>query len=150
MQISQICTHAVVSCRRGASAAEVARLMREQHVGDVIVVDSVDGQTLPVGIVTDRDLVVQVLAAGVDPELITASDLMSEQPTTALGSEGIYDAVWHMRGKGIRRLPIVDARGALVGVLTADDVTRFLASELNAVAQISTRQIRNEREARNP
>ena len=148
MEISQICTRDVVTCRRRTSGAEIARLMRTHHVGDVIVVEGDDGHLVPVGIVTDRDLVVLVVAAGVDPDRVTASDIMSERPATALGSEVVYDAVWHMRGKGIRRLPVVDASGALMGVVTADDVTRFLASELNAVAQIASRQIRREQEAR--
>jgi CBS domain-containing protein len=144
MHISDICTREAVTCRRDASALDIARLMRERHVGDVIVVDDSGGIALPVGIVTDRDLVVQVLARGVDPAATTAADVMSDSPVTALGSEAIYDAIWHMRGHGVRRLPVVDRRGALIGVLTADDLTRFLASELTEMARIAPHQVQRE------
>jgi CBS domain-containing protein len=150
MHISDICTRAAVTCRRNASALDVARLMRERHVGDVIVVDDAEGCALPVGIVTDRDLVLQVLAKGVDPESVTAGDVMSASPETALGSEAILDAIWHMRAHGVRRLPVVDRRGALVGVLTVDDITRFLASEMSEMARIAPHQIERENAARAP
>jgi signal-transduction protein with cAMP-binding, CBS, and nucleotidyltransferase domain len=150
MHILDICTRETVTCRRNASALDVARLMRQRHVGDVIVVDDTEGCTAPVGVVTDRDLVVHVLAAGVDPESVTASDIMSDNPATALGSEAIFDAIWHMRGHGIRRLPIVDRRGALIGVVTADDVTRFLATELGEVARIAPQQTEREHAALAP
>jgi CBS domain-containing protein len=148
MHISDICTRAAVTCRRGASALDVARLMRERHVGDVIVVDDAEGNAQPVGIVTDRDLVVQVLAGGIDPESVTVGDVMSANLTTALGSEPVFDAIWHMRGQGVRRLPVVDRSGALVGVLTVDDVIRFLASEMSETARIAPRQIERESAAR--
>ena len=150
MHIYDICTREAVTCRRDTSAIDVARLMRQRHVGDVIVIDDAEGCTLPVGIVTDRDLVVQVLAKGVNPESVTAGDIMSDNPVTALGSEAILDAIWHMRGHGVRRLPVVDRRGALVGVLTVDDITRFLASELGEMARIAPRQIEREHAARVP
>jgi len=150
MHISDICTRVVVTCRRKESALDVARIMRERHVGDVIVVDEDAGYAQPVGIVTDRDLVLQVLAKGVDPESVTAGDVMSASVDTALGSEAILDAIWHMRAHGVRRLPVVDRRGALVGVVTVDDVTRFLASELSEMARIAPRQIERENVARGP
>src|ERR1039457_5778295 len=70
MRINQICTHAVVSCHRDTSALEIAKMMRDRHVGDIIVVDNTGGGAVPVGIVTDRDLVVQVMARSVDPDLV--------------------------------------------------------------------------------
>ena len=102
---------------------------------------------MPVGIVTDRDLVVQVLAQGVGPDALTANDLMSDELVTAVESEVVYDAIWHMRTKGIRRLPVVDERKYLIGVLTADDVTEFLAEELTEVARIVPRQVKLEKAA---
>ena len=140
MRIGDICTRSVVTCRRDAGVLEVARLMRDSHVGDVIVVDEGEGHMTPIGIVTDRDLVVAVLAEGISPEGLRAGDLIVGEVITAFESELVYDAIWHMRGKGIRRLPIVDAQCHLKGVLTADDVTRFLAEELTSVARITPRQ----------
>jgi CBS domain-containing protein len=126
--------------------ADLAKLMRNHHVGDVIVVEHSGTGARPVGIVTDRDLVVKILAEGVDPETVGAGDLMGPDLVTALDSEAVYDAIWHMRGKGIRRLPIVDERSLLVGVLTVDDVTEFLAAELSEVARIVPRQVRQEQD----
>ena len=100
--------------------------MRERHVGDVVVVDEHEGLLTPVGVVTDRDLVVKVLAMDVDPAVLRAEDLMASNVETAFESELVYDAIWHMRGKSIRRLPVVDAHNHLLGMLTAGNVTRFL------------------------
>lgn len=150
MHIGEICTRSVVTCRRDASVLELAQLMRDHHVGDVIVVDEHEGHVTPVGVVTDRDLVVEVLAKGVDPDLLRAGDLIANEIVTAFESELVYDAIWHMRGKGIRRLPVVDTHNHLRGVLTADDVTKFLAEELTEVARIAPRQIKREEATREP
>ena len=150
MHIGEICTRSVVTCRRDASAPEIAQLMRDRHVGDVIVVDEHEGQLTPVGIVTDRDLVVQVMAKGLNPDLLRAGDLIADDLVTAMESEGVYDAIWHMRNKGLRRLPVVDAHNHLLGILTADDVTEFLAEELTEVARIAPRQIKREEAMREP
>ena len=150
MRIGEICTRTVVTCGRTASALELAQLMRNHHVGDVIVVDAVEGGSTPVGIVTDRDLVVLVMAKGVDPELLSAGDMMTDELVTAPESEDVYDAIWHMRSQGVRRLPIVDAKSHLCGVLTSDDVTEFLAAEMVEMARIMPRQIRLEETEREP
>lgn len=150
MHIGEICTRSAVTCRRDASAPEIAQLMRDHHVGNVIVIDEHEGRLTPVGIVTDRDLVVQIMAKGINPDLLRADDLIAADLVTAVESEGVYDAIWHMRSKGIRRLPVVDAHNHLVGVLTADDVTEFLAEELTEVARIVPRQIKREEATRDP
>ena len=150
MRIGEICTRSVVTCRRDASALELAKLMRDHHVGDVIVVDEHEGVVTPVGIVTDRDLVIKVLAKGVDPDGLRAEDVGAVEIETAFESELVYDAIWHMRGKGIRRLPVVNAHNHLIGVLTTDDVTRFLAEELAEVARIAPQQIKREEATRDP
>jgi CBS domain-containing protein len=144
MRIGEICTREVVQCIRTTSVADLACLMRNRHVGDVVVVEQSGTVSRPVGIVTDRDLVVKILAEGVDPDTVTAGDLMSADLATGLETEVVYDAIWQMRGKGIRRLPIVDARNTLVGVLTVDDITEFLAAELSEVARIVPHQVKLE------
>ena len=139
MHIGQICTRSLVTCNRDTSAAELARKMRDQHVADVLVVEERGGRFTPVGLVTDRDLVVEVIARDRDPGQVRAAELMCTDLETALDSEFVYDAIWHMRKRQILRLPVVDAHGALVGVLTADDVAEFLASELTEVARLRKR-----------
>ncbi len=145
MRIGEICTRSVVTCGRETSALEAARLMREHHVGDLIVVDEVDGRVTPVAVVTDRDLVIEVMAQGLDPAMLRVGDLIVDELVTAGEDEVVYDAIWHMRGKGVRRLPVIDARGRLTGVLTADDVARCLTEELVEIARIAPAQVKRER-----
>jgi CBS domain-containing protein len=150
MQIGEICTREVVHCRPDSSVMEIAQLMRDHHVGDLIVVEMQRGKPVPVGIVTDRDLVVHVLSQGIGPEALTAKGLMNEELVTAAEKELVYDAISRMRSKGVRRLPVVDADNFLIGVLTADDVVEFLAEELTEVARIVPRQMDLERAAITP
>lgn len=150
MHVGEICTRSVVTCAADQKVVELARLMRDQHVTDVIVIEQREGKTMPLGIVTFRDLVVRVLAAGVDPQSCCVREVMSAGLETVLDSELIYDAIGHMRTKRVRRLPVVDARRALIGVLTADDVADFLASELVEVARISPPRSTLEREISAP
>jgi signal-transduction protein with cAMP-binding, CBS, and nucleotidyltransferase domain len=147
MYLSEICAHEVVTCARSAGVQELAQLMRDGHVGDVVVVDRGEAGAVPVGIVTDRDLVVRVLAKGLDIDAVTAGDLMGEPLTTAFDSDGVYDAIAHMRSRGIRRLPVVDARGVLLGVVTMDDIAAHLAAELADMVRIVPAQGRREQEA---
>jgi len=147
MYISEICTHDVVTCARGSSVQELAQLMRDRHVGDVVVVDRGEAGAVPVGIVTDRDIVVRVVAKGLDVDAVTASDLMGEPLTTAFDSEGVYDAIWRMRNGGIRRLPVIDARGVLLGVVTMDDIAAHLATALADMVRIVPSQGPREQQA---
>jgi CBS domain-containing protein len=140
MRIGEICERKVVHCTRNASIGEIARLMREHHVGDVIVVDVQGTNLIPIGIVTDRDLVVEVLAPDVARGDLCAEDLIKGELVTATEEELVYDAIWYMRSRGVRRLPVVDQRGCLVGILTADDVSRYLAVQLSELAQVPSHQ----------
>ena len=82
MRVGDFCIRDVVQCTRGASALELSRLMREGHVGGVVVVDQPNGKKIAVGIVTDRDLVIEVMAKKRDPALVTAKDLMGKELVT--------------------------------------------------------------------
>ena len=144
MRIGDICKRPVVHCTRDTRVTEIAKLMQRHHVGDVVVVDVRSGGLVPVGIVTDRDLVIDVLAQNVVADALTANDLIKGELVTAMQGEVVHDAIWYMRGRGVRRLPVVDERGYLVGILTADDVSRFLATELSDFAQLPSHQIRRE------
>jgi len=139
MHIGQICTRSLVTCKRETTAAELARKMRDQHVANVLVVEERGGRLTPAGLVTDRDLVLGVIARDRDPNRVSAGELMCADLETALDSEFIYDAIWQMRKRQITRLPVVDSHGGLVGVLTADDVAEFLTSELSEVARMRKR-----------
>ena len=140
MRIGEICTREVVFCEPETSVAEIARLMRNHHVGDLIVAEKGRAGLEPIGLVTDRDLVVKVLAEGVAPATLMAADLMTRRVITAAESTDVHDAIAQMRSEGIRRLPVVDGSGALIGVVSADDVTELLAEELTDLARIPPRQ----------
>jgi predicted transcriptional regulator len=137
MHVGDICTRSVVSCAADFKVFELAKLMSDQHVADVIVVEQRGACLVPIGIVTFRDMVIRVIAGGLDPKASCARDVMSDRLETVLDDELIYDAIWHMRGKRVRRLPVVNTEGVLRGVLTVDDVAAFLASELVDVARVS-------------
>lgn len=148
MPIGEICSRDVVFCHRDTPVRAVAELMRELHVGAVVVVDEADGKRTPAGIVTDRDIVVEVVAPGLNPEAPTAGDVMGTDLITARESDGLADTLERMRAHGVRRLPVIDAGGALVGILSADDVIDLLAEEMNALARMIGREQKKERDTR--
>jgi CBS domain-containing protein len=149
MRIGDICTRSVVTCRRDTRVAELARIMRDQRVGAVIVVDPKDGESpQPVGVVTDRDLVVRVMAKGLDPEAAAAGDLLERSLGQANETDSLREAVRRMRELGVRRLAVVDHFDALVGVIAADDVARALADLLQDLSQVAKRQNGRKRRAR--
>jgi len=148
MPVGEICNRDVIIVRREDTILTAAKLMRQNHVGDVVVVDEKDGSRLPVGIVTDRDLVVEIMATELDQKVITAGDIMIEELVTVKENLGVFEAIQYMRAKAIRRLPVVDERGALVGILTLDDLLQLLSEELVAIARLITSQQQKEAGAR--
>jgi len=117
--------------------------MREKHIGYLVVVDPevVDQSLRPVGVLTDRDIVVSVVARETDPRALRVGDVMTQQPVTVGSAEPVERALREMRRIGVRRLPVVGQRGELIGVLSLDDVLEVLAGELQNIAG----SIRNER-----
>ena len=144
MPIGNIRTREVVVAGRDTTVSEAARLMRKHHVGDVIVVDELDGRKVPCGIVTDRDIVIGLVAEGLDADTITVSDLMTTEIIVARELDGVADTLEVMRVKAVRRMPIVDALGTLVGIVTADDLLQLLSEEMSALATMMNREKRRE------
>ena len=140
MTVGKFCNREVVIAERDTEIRELARLMRNHHVGDVVIVDNREGQTLPVGIVTDRDLVVELLATDLDCEQVTAGDLIGPGLLVALEEESLWEALKTMKGAGVRRLPVVNRDGELEGLLTLDDVLELLAEELVTLSRIPGRE----------
>ena len=133
MPVEDVARTDVVTTRGEQSAGNLATVMTTEGVGSVVVVDEADR---PVGIVTDRDLVVAVLEPRLDPTEVTASDMMTEALVTVETGNGILDATSTMSEHGVRRLPVVAADGTLDGVLTLDDLTRLFATELDDLAVV--------------
>ena len=144
MSIGKICNRKVVVMQAEESVAEAARLMRDQHVGSVLIVDEQGGKRVPVGIVTDRDLVVEVIAPELDPEVITVGDIMMTGFAVVKEETGVFEAIQYMRAKGVRRLPVVDIEEKLVGIVTLDDLLILLSEELDALAKLVVREQQNE------
>ena len=148
MPVGEICNREVVISDKSMSVVEAARLMRTHHVGDLVVVDEREGRKLPVGIVTDRDIVVEVVAAGVNPDALKVGDIMGLDVATVRESEGLFEALRYMRDKGVRRMPVVDSAGGLVGLLTLDDLLSLLAEEMTELAKLVSQERQREAAAR--
>lgn len=111
-----------------------AILMREEHVGDLIVTEQRDGRTQPIGVITDRDIVVGVIAESVQPTDVKVGDAIQRELLTIREDNGIAYALGEMRRAGVRRMPVIDNRDRLVGVLAIDDIIDHLASQLSDIA----------------
>ena len=143
-----ICKRKVTVGYPTTSVVAAAQLMREDHVGSLVVVDDENGSRQVRGLITDRDIVVAVVATGLDPEALRLEDIMSVGLVTALETDSLLDLSRAMREGGVRRVPVVGARDELMGLVTMDDVFKILAQEMNLLAGAFSTEIRHEREQR--
>jgi CBS domain-containing protein len=131
MGLSRIGTQHVVTVARDARVNDIATLMKERSLGSVVVVE--EGK--PVGIVTDRDLVLRVLCTGREVKHLVAADIMSAPVKTVPEDAQPLKAAAAMREAQVRRLPIVDTHGRLVGILTLDDLFFYLSRTQQEMAE---------------
>lgn len=136
MTVGEFCIRNVIITERETTITEVAKLMRKFHVGDVVVIERRGDSVRPVGIITDRDIVANLVAKGVDLDTATAGEVMSTKLIMAQESEGIWVTLQRMRQKGIRRIPVINEDGGLEGILAVDDVLELLAEELTLLSQV--------------
>jgi CBS domain-containing protein len=148
MAIGEICSREVVFIARAESCAQAARLMREHHVGSLVVVEEAAAPGVPIGMLTDRDLAVGVMALGLDPAKTLVEAVMRPRIALVRESDGLGRAIALMRSEGVRRLPVVDADGELVGILAADDLLELFAEELSGLAAMLAKGQRLERAER--
>ncbi len=134
MKTGQVCRRDVVSTPPQATLAQASRLMREHHVGSIVVLDDAETKH-PIGIVTDRDIVVEVVAAGLDPDTLTVGDIMGRALVVAREDDDAMVSLKTMRRRGVRRLPVVDANGDLSGIVTLDDLLEVGSNALTDVVQ---------------
>lgn len=132
MPIQDLAREDVVSTERESPVPELARLMREENVGSVVVTDD----DRAVGIVTDRDLTTRTIAEGLDPDELTAEDVMSADLCTVDPDAGFYEAAEVMQEHEVRRLPVCADDGELRGIITVDDLTELLAEENDHLASV--------------
>lgn len=132
MPVTDLCRTDVVTAERDASIQELASTLDSENVGSVVITD----EGAPVGIVTDRDLTVRVLATGTDPTDETAEDVMTTDLVTVHYESGFHEVARAMATHGVRRLPVCDQWGDLCGIITADDISELLADEQQHLANV--------------
>jgi CBS domain-containing protein len=137
LNAGDICTRTVTIAYPSMALNEAARLMRDRHVGSLVVVEE---RTLEdrvvVGMLTDRDIAIGVVAADRDPHGMRVGDVMSKGVATAREDDSLADLLSAMRRKGVRRVPVVSPQGSLIGLVALDDVLDVLAQEMKAVADV--------------
>lgn len=148
MPIADCCTREVVCCTVDTTVQEAAALMRKYHVGTVVVLDNKPGHTEPLGVVTDRDIVIETVATGLDTATFTAGDIMSTPVARVREDAGVFDALHTMHEHGVMRLPVTSARGELVGLVSAVDLLQLLAGEINLLAASTEREREHEKRVR--
>lgn len=148
MNAADICNRIVVIAERGMAITEAAQLMRDRHVGCLVVVDETGAGRIVVGILTDRDIVTAVVAKALDPARLVVEDVMTSNMVTALESDSIKDLLSAMRRKGLRRLPVITPQGVLVGLVALDDLLAIMAEQLRDMAAIIEAEYLHERQVR--
>ncbi|WP_437768439.1 CBS domain-containing protein [Sorangium sp. So ce281] len=138
MSLIEFCRRDVVTVRPEASVGVAAELLVDQGVGALVVV--ADG-TRPVGVVTDRDLVLRVMAAERDPERTTVADVMSQPAITAGPLDRLEATTARMRELGVRRMPVVSPDGELIGLLSADDLIDLFGRELHDLGEAVRKEV---------
>ena len=140
MQIGRIVTRPAETCTVDESAASLASRMLHSHVGNLVVIEYRQGEAVPIGIVTDRDLAISVMAPRLNPDSVTAGQIMSRGLIVVSENDDVSVALDEMRRSGVRRLPVIDDGGRLTGVVALDDVMGYLASIMVDVSRIGVVQ----------
>ena len=143
MTIGSLCNREVVVTGTDTTVAQAAKLMREFHVGDLVVLEEGD-ERKPVAVVTDRDIVVAVVALDVDPNRVMVTDVAREPLEAVTEDTDLLDAVARMRQRGVRRLPVVDDEGSLLGIFTLDDALGVVGEVVDNLVALVAREIERE------
>jgi len=131
MKVGEICNHKVITVKKTATALDAALLMRRFHVGDVIIVGDDQAARCPVGIVTDRDLALQIIALRINPETVAVGDLAGNSRLLAARvDDDVDDALEVMRNEGVRRMPVLEEDGTLAGIISVDEILENIVEEL--------------------
>ena len=146
MNAYELCQRNVVTVRRHEELVTAAWIMRERNVGCLVVVEPAGGigGERPIGMLTDRDIVTTVVARDADPRSVIVEDVMTRHPVTVWVSATIEDALQRMRNGGVRRVPIVDDRGRLAGILALDDIFEHMSQRVPFAATPIRREARAE------
>jgi len=148
LNAGDICTRIVTIAYPSMAVNEAARLMRTHHVGSLVVVEELTpDERVVVGMLTDRDIAMGVVAADRDSHSLRVGDLMSKDVLTAREQDSVLDLLAGMRRKGVRRIPVTGPRGTLIGIVALDDLLEVVAQEMQAVATAVGTSQKHERTA---
>lgn len=131
MNVGEICLKNIVYVLKQDSVLDVARIMREQKVGSVVVVDKINGEIRPQGLITDHDLVHEVLAANIAPSVLSAEDILTSEMYCVTETQDIRNALKYLRYYGVRSAPVVNVNGVLVGLFSIEDALAKLSEEFS-------------------
>ncbi len=131
MDVREVCKQVVVFAYRSMALNEAARLMREHHVGSLVVVEERDTGKSPIGMLTDRDIAIAVVARDLDPRTLAVGEVMTTDVVSVRDDDSVLDALALMRRRGVRRVPVVTRAGLLVGIVTLDDLLRIVVAQLD-------------------
>ena len=144
MSAGEYCNREVIIVEQTASVTEAAELMRHLHVGDLVVVEKPGEEARPIGIITDRDMVIEVVAQKIDPDSLTVKDIMSTDPVRVAETVSLLDTLELMKQRGVRRVLVIADSGGLQGLLSADDAIELIAEQINDLTQLVDREITRE------
>jgi len=145
MNVGEYCNRDVICINFDKTPLEAARIMRSQHTGCVVVIEEQDGRPIPISILTDRDITLEIVAEEVDPSMVSVLDLNRRSLVKVNEKEDLTESIAIMKSKGVRRVPVVDDDGGLVGILALDDYIDYLAEQLNSLVTLFSRESKNEK-----
>lgn len=145
MQAAELCNRRVITATRNMSIPDAARLMRDQHVGCLIITDTKEEKVVPVGILTDRDIVIEIVSKDLSLDEVTVGDVMTYTLLKVTEDENIFEIAQRMRARGVRRVPVISRLGELIGILAADDILELLSQELSLLSRITAREAEQEK-----
>ena len=140
MNTGQIASKPAVTVPLGASLEQAAEIMLRWHTGTVVVTENLDGHLRATGILTDRDIVRARLAHSGALSTLNVADIMTREPLVLDATSGLENALRNLQARGVRRAPVVDRNGELLGVVSTDDLLRVIAAELTGLAQLASQQ----------
>ena len=148
MRVGDYCNREVVVVEQDESITEAAKIMREYHVGDVVIVRTENGRQIPVGIMTDRDIALEIVAKSADPGALSIGDAMTYDLTTVNEDDDLMHVIEIMRDRSIRRVPVVNIDEALVGIITVDDLLDLMSEVFIDIVHLVHGQARREAKTR--
>jgi CBS domain-containing protein len=137
MRVEDICTHIVSYVTADTPLIEAAAKFRERQVGSLVVITISNTERMPIGMLTDRDIVVSVIAAGLSAENLSVGVVMTKPVYCCDAMQTVFDAIAIMREHGVSRLPVVNSRGVLSGIISANDIWSALAQQLGALGEVA-------------